>query len=55
MQGYQWIGGGGEWGEKVQRIRSIICKYKIDGGVKNSIGNREAKQLIYMPHGHEVR
>ena len=22
------------------------------GGVKNSMGNREAKELIYMTHGH---
>ena len=30
-------------GEKVQGIRSIICRYKIDGEVMNSIGNRDAK------------
>ena len=23
MEGYQWGGGGGEWGEKVQGIRNI--------------------------------
>ena len=25
------------------------------GDVKNSVGNGEAKELIYMTHGHEVR
>ena len=28
MKGYQW--GEGEWEEKVQGIRSIIGRYKID-------------------------
>ena len=45
MEGYQW---GGRMGEKVQGIRSIICRYKIDWGwgIKNSIGNGEAKELV---------
>ena len=25
------------------------------GKVKNSIGNAEAKELIYMTHGHELK
>ena len=29
MEGYQWGGGEGRMGEKVQ-IRSIICRYKLD-------------------------
>ena len=41
-------------GEKVQGIRSIIGRYKIDGEVKNSIGNGEAKELVCMTHGHEL-
>ena len=42
--------------EKVQGIRSINCRYKIDNGeVKNSIGNGEAKELICTTHGHELR
>ena len=45
----------GELGEKVQRIRSINSRYKIDGEVKNNIGNGEAKELICMTHGHELR
>ena len=43
-------------GEKVQGIRSINGRYKIDRGeVKNSIGNGEAKEFICMTHGHELR
>ena len=47
--------GRGKMGEKVQGIRSINGRYKIDGKVKNSMGNREAKGLAYMTHGHELR
>ena len=32
MEGYQWGGGGGRMGEKVQGIRSINGRYKIEGG-----------------------
>ena len=32
MEGYQWEGGGRRMGEKVQGIRSIIGRYKIDRG-----------------------
>ena len=32
MEGYQWGGGMGEWGEKVKGIRSIIGSHKIDRG-----------------------
>ena len=42
-------------GEKVEGIRSINGKYKIDGEVKNSMGNGEAKELICTTHGHELR
>ena len=56
MKGYQWGVGGGEWGEKVQGIRSINGRYKIDKGeVKNSMGNGKAKDLICMTHEHELR
>ena len=41
-------------GEKLQGIRSINGRYKNrQGEVKNSIGNREAKELICMTHRHE--
>ena len=43
-------------GEKVQVIRTIIGRDKMEGGgVKNSMGNGEAKELICTTHGHELR
>ena len=30
MEDYQW--GGGEWGERVQEIRSLTGRHKIDRG-----------------------
>ena len=32
MEGYQWGGGGEEWGEMVQGLRSITGRHKIDRG-----------------------
>ena len=32
MKGYQWGGGKGRIGAKVQQIRSINCRHKIDRG-----------------------
>ena len=32
MEDYPWGGRGGEWGKRVQGIRSIIGRYKIDRG-----------------------
>ena len=32
MEGYKKEGEGGEWGEKVQGLRSIIGRYKRDRG-----------------------
>ena len=56
MEGYQWGEMRGRMGEKVQGIRSIIGRNKIERWeVKNSIGNGEAKELICMTHGHELR
>ena len=56
MEGYQCGEGGGRMGEKVQGIRSIIGRHKIDRGeVKNRIGNGEAKELTCTTHGHELR
>ena len=48
--------GRGRMGENVQGIRSINGRYKIDrvhGG--NTIGNREAKELTCVIHGHELK
>ena len=47
--------GWGENGEKVQRIRSINGRYKIEGEIKNIIGNGEARELICTTLGHELR
>ena len=55
MEGYQRGGGGWRMGEKVHGISSINGRWTIDRGeVRNSIGNVEAKELIYMTHGHEL-
>ena len=32
MEGNQWGVGGGEWGKKIQGIRSRICRHKIERG-----------------------
>ena len=55
LEGYQQEEGGGKMGQMVQGISSINSRYKIDGEVKNSIGNGEAKELICTNHGHELR
>ena len=52
MEGYQWGEDEERMGVKVQGIRSINGR---QGEVKNSIGNGEAKELIYTTHGHELR
>ena len=46
--------GGGEWGEKVQGISSIIGRHKIDREVKNNVGNRETKEPTCIVHGHKL-
>ena len=50
-------GGKGNIEENVRGLRSINGRYKIGGrgGVKNSIRNGEAKELICMTHGHELK
>ena len=56
MAGYQPEGGDGRMGGKVQRIRSVNGRYKIDRGeVKNSIGNGETEEFICSTHGQEPR
>ena len=47
--------GRGGTGGKVQGIRSINGRHKVDGEGKNSMGNEEAKELICRTHGHELR
>ena len=55
MEGYQQGGRGRRMEEKVQGIRSINGLQNRQGEVKNSIGNVEAKKLICMTHGHELK
>ena len=47
MEGYQW--GGGE-GEKVQGIRSINGRYKIDRGRVRIIQEMEKPKNFYVRH-----
>ena len=54
MDGYQW--GGVMIQEKVQGIRSTNGRYNIDRGRLRKYRKwREAKELIYTTHGHELR
>ena len=55
MEGYQPRGGWGRMEEQVQGIRSINSRYNIDRGRLRIVGNGEAKELICMTHGHELR
>ena len=41
MEGYQWGGDGGRVGEKVQGIRSIIGRYKINRGRLRIVWEKE--------------
>ena len=48
--------GGRRMGGKVQGIRSMIGRHKIDKGeVNHSIGNGEAIELTCMTPGHELK
>ena len=56
MEGCQWGGGGRRAGGKVTGTKKP--KWQVQSRqeeVKNSIGNGEAKELICMTHGHELR
>ena len=55
MEGCQLGGVRGRIGGKVQGLKGITGRYKIDVDVKNSIGNGDAKELECMTHGHELR
>ena len=58
LHGRLSAGRGGRIGEKVQGIRSINGRYKIDRGgwvVQNSMGNVEAKERICTTHRRELR
>ena len=56
MEGYQQGSGWGEKGGKGTENKQH--KWQVEnrqGEVKNSIGNVEAKELICMTHGQELR
>ena len=53
MEGYQ-RGGWGK-GEKVQGIRSVIGKHKLDGESPKMVQETEFKELIRTTNGHELR
>ena len=56
MKGYQQGGGRGRMAEKLQGIRSIIGRYKIERvRVKNGIWNGEFKELLCMNNEHELK
>ena len=45
------------WGEKAYNCNRITIKIKKNrwGEIKNGIGNRGLKELIWTTHGHELR
>ena len=55
MEGYQQGGEGGRMEEKAQGIRSINWQVQNRQGVKNCIGDGDAKELICTTHGHELK
>ena len=48
MEGYQWGGGGGRRGEKVQGIRSINGRYKIDRKRLRIVWEMEKPKNLYV-------
>ena len=48
MEGYQWGGGEGRMEEKVQGIRSINCRYKIDRGRLRIVWEMEKPKNLYV-------
>ena len=55
MEGYQWGRGGRNWGQGTGNKQHKWQLENRQGEVKNSIVNVEAKELICMTHGHELR
>ena len=48
MEGYQWGGGGGRMGEKVQGIRSVNGRWKIDRGRLRIVWEMEEPKNLYV-------
>ena len=50
MEGYQWGRGGRRMGKKVQRIRSITGRYKIDRGRLRIVQEMKKRKNLCMHH-----
>ena len=48
MEGYEQGGGEGRMGEKVQGIRSINGRYRIDRGRLRILGEMEKQKNLYV-------
>ena len=48
MEGYQWVNVRERGGEKVQGIRSIIGRYKIDRGRLRIVWEMEKPKNLYV-------
>ena len=55
MEGYQQGRGEGEWGKGTENRQHKWQVENRQGEVKNSIGNVEAKELICISSGHELK
>ena len=55
MEGYHPAVGGEKGGKRTENKQHKWQVENRQGEVKNSIGTVEAKELIYMTHGHEQR
>ena len=55
MEGYQRGVGQGRMGKKLQGIRSIDGRYKIDRERLRIVREMEKPKKLYMTHGHELR
>ena len=55
MEGYQWGCGGENMGKGTGDKKHKWQVENRQGEVKNSIRNREAKELIYTAHGYELK
>ena len=48
MEGYQWEGGVGRIGEKIQEIRSINGRYKVDRGRLRILQEMDKSKNLYV-------
>ena len=48
MEGFQWGGGEEQWEGKVQGIRSIIGRHKIDRGRLRIVYKMENEKNLYV-------